>query len=188
MFVVGPNIMLDRKSADIFAPRVYIRVNGKLEAFRMFVFQGLKTFIVLLFKADHQFTYKFIESFTTFMNLNLPPISHQLDQVLSKVLGKEDPLRIIYFNQLNRALKFSNLINKEVFTPELILSINQMHETFQNDSDCMEQHMNNSFYWLVGIHSQGREIFFIFPPNYTSAKVDTEKKRNLAQYFQNLFV
>jgi hypothetical protein len=38
MFVVGPNIMLDRKSADVFAPRIYIRVNGKLEAFRMFVF------------------------------------------------------------------------------------------------------------------------------------------------------
>lgn len=75
MFVVGPHIAIDRRSVDIFAPRVYIKVNGKLEPFRMFVYQGLKTFVVLLFKVDHQFTYKFIESIQTFLNLNLPPIS-----------------------------------------------------------------------------------------------------------------
>ena len=92
--------------------------------------------------------------------------------MISKVLGKEDPIRFIYFNQMNLALKFSNLINKDVFTPELILSINQMHDAFLNDSECMEQHMNNSFYWLVGINSRGREFYLIFPPNYTSAKVD----------------
>ena len=28
----------------------------------------------------------------------------------------------------------------------------------------------------------------IFPPNYTSSKVDVEKKKTLAAYFQNLFV
>ena len=33
-------------------------------------------------------------------------------------------MRFVYFNQMNLALKFSNLINKEVFTPELILIVN----------------------------------------------------------------
>ncbi len=52
MFIVGPYITIDRKAVDIFAPRVYIKVNGKLEPFRMFVYQGLKTFVVLLFKVE----------------------------------------------------------------------------------------------------------------------------------------
>lgn len=79
-------------------------------------------------------------------------------------------------------------MNKEIFTPELILQINQIHESFQNDPDCMEQHMNNSYYWVVAINSMGREIYLIFPPNYTSAKVEVEKKKILAMYFQNLFI
>jgi hypothetical protein len=40
------------------------------------------------------------------------------------VLGKEDPIRFVYFNQMNLAMKFSNLVTKEVFTPELILLLN----------------------------------------------------------------
>ena len=39
---------------------------------------------------------------------------------------------------MNLAVKFSNLMTKEVFTPELILSLNQMHEQFQQDTDCLE--------------------------------------------------
>jgi hypothetical protein len=101
---------------------------------------------------------------------------------------KEDPIRFLYYNRLNLALKFSNLMTKDVFTPELILTVNQMHESFECDPECVEQHMNNSFYWIVGISSLGREIYMIFPPNYTSAKVDVEKKKVLAMYFQNLYL
>jgi hypothetical protein len=89
---------------------------------------------------------------------------------------------------MNLAVKFSNLQSKEVFTPELVLTINQMHEAFLNDPECVEQHMNNSFYWVVGLSSLGREIYLIFPPNYNSAKVDVEKKKILAMYFQNLYI
>jgi hypothetical protein len=104
------------------------------------------------------------------------------------VLAKEDPIRFLYYNRLNMAVKFSNLVSKEVFTPELILTVNQMHEAFDSDPECVEQHMNNSFYWVVGLSSLGREIYLIFPPNYTSAKVDVEKKKILAMYFQNLYL
>ena len=97
-------------------------------------------------------------------------------------------MRFVYFNQMNLAIKFSNLITKDIFTPELTLTINQMHDSFANDSDCVEQQMNNSIYWIVGIMSYGREIYLIFPPNYSSAKVDMEKKKILAAYFQNLFI
>ncbi len=58
-----------------------------------------------------------------------------------------------------------------------------MHDSFINDSDCVEQQMNNSIYWIVGIMSYSREIYLIFPPNYSSAKVDMEKKKILAAYF-----
>jgi len=51
---------------------------------------------------------------------------------------KEDPIRFLYYNRLNLALKFSNLMTKDVFTPELILTINQMHESFECDPECVE--------------------------------------------------
>lgn len=89
---------------------------------------------------------------------------------------------------MNLALKFSNLLDKDVFNLNMILLVNQMHDNFMTDSDCQEQHMNNSYYWLVGINSMGREIYLIFPPNYNSTKVESEKKKILGMYFQNLFV
>jgi Intu longin-like domain 3 len=125
---------------------------------------------------------------TTFLTQHVPVVSAQLEAVISKVVVKEDPIRFLYYNSMNMAIKFSNLVSKEVFTPELILTVNQMHESFDSDPECLEQHMNNSFYWVVGLSSLGREIYLIFPPNYTSVKVDVEKKKILAMYFQNLYI
>ena len=48
--------------------------------------------------------------------------------------------------------------------------------------------MNTSFYWVVGINSLGREIYLIFPPNYTNAKVEQEKTKIMTKYFANLFI
>jgi hypothetical protein len=57
---------------------------------------------------------------------------------VSKVLTKEDPIRFMYYNKMNMAVKFSNLVSKEIFTPELILTVNQMHEAFESDAECVE--------------------------------------------------
>mmetsp|Transcript_20031 Transcript_20031/g.14737 ORF Transcript_20031/g.14737 Transcript_20031/m.14737 type:complete len:114 (-) Transcript_20031:30-371(-) len=111
-----------------------------------------------------------------------------LDNMISKVMGKDDPIKFFYFNKMNLAIKFSNMLTKEVLNLDLILLLNQMHDAFLEDSELQEQHMNNSFYWMVGINSMGREIYLIFPPNYGSNKVEAEKKKILSMYFQNLFV
>ena len=79
-------------------------------------------------------------------------------------------------------------MNKDIFNLDLIHILNQTHEIFVTDPDCQEQHMNNSYYWLVGINSMGREVYLVFPPNYTSSKVESEKKKILGMYFQNLFI
>jgi len=147
----------------------------------------------MLFKIENEsdqfpFTYEFLTNLNSFLSLHVPAVSAQLESVVSKLVIKEDPIRFLYYNRLNLALKFSNMITKDVFTPELILTVNQMHEAFECDPECVEQHMNNSFYWVVGISSLGREIYMVFPPNYTSAKVDVEKKKVLAMYFQNLYI
>ncbi len=149
--------------------------------------------MTLLFKVEtpeqqYPFTYAMVLALNNFLAMHVPAVSAQLESVVTKVLQKEDPIRFLYYNKMNMAVKFSNLVSKEVFTPELILTVNQMHEAFESDEECVEQHMNNSFYWVVGISSLGREIYMIFPPNYTSAKVDIEKKKILAMYFQNLYI
>ena len=56
--------------------------------------------------------------------MHVPAVSAQLEGAVGKVLAKEDPIRFLYFNKMNMAVKFSNLVSKEVFTPELILTVN----------------------------------------------------------------
>ena len=48
--------------------------------------------------------------------------------------------------------------------------------------------MNTSYYWIVGVNSLGREIYLIFPPNYSNVKVEQEKTKIMNSYFANLFV
>jgi len=63
-----------------------------------------------------------------------------------------------------------------------------MHAKFVNDKDVVEQVQNTSIYWLIGFCSIGREIYLIFPANYTANKVDIEKKKIMDAYFENLFL
>lgn len=56
------------------------------------------------------------------------------------------------------------------------------------DEDLQEQQQNNQQYWLVGINTCGREVYMIMPGNYSSTKVESEKKKNISMYFQNLFL
>ena len=89
---------------------------------------------------------------------------------------------------MNLAIKLSNLQSKEVFSNDLKLILCQLHQQFEEDPDCLEQQMNTSYFWVVGINSLGREIYFIFPPNYSNAKVEQEKNKIMQTYFASLFV
>jgi hypothetical protein len=94
----------------------------------MLVYQGHRCLVTLLFKvegnAQYPFTYLLLSSLSNFLNMHVAAVSAQLESVVSKVLAKEDPIRFLYYNKMNMAVKFSNLVSKEVFTPELILTVN----------------------------------------------------------------
>lgn len=115
-----------------------------MKPFRMLVFQGHRCLVTLLLNEvedqshETRLNYKLLESINSFLSTHLPAVSQQLEAVVSKVLTKEDPIRFLYFNKMNMAVKFSNLVTKEVFTPDLILTVNQMHEAFENDPECVE--------------------------------------------------
>ena len=49
------------------------------------------------------------------------------------MMRQDDAVRYFYVNEMNMALKFSNLITKEVFTADLKHYINQMHIRFERD-------------------------------------------------------
>lgn len=125
----------------------------------------------------------------------MPILSQLIDEVLVKSSPGQspaspdpDPLRFFYFSRMNLAIKFNNLTTKDMLTVDLRLILNQMHEQFNDNPDCQELQTNTSFYWIVGINSLGREIFLIFPPNYTNAKVEQEKTKIMTKYFANLFL
>ena len=120
----------------------------------------------------------------------MPILSQLLDQIVAKPTQslQEDPLRFFYFSRMNLAVKLSNLVSKDVLTVELKLILAQLHQQFLDDPDCLEQQMNTSYFWVVGINSLGREIYFIFPPNYSNAKVEQEKNKIMQTYFASLFV
>lgn len=48
--------------------------------------------------------------------------------------------------------------------------------------------MNTAFYWVTGVNTLGREIYLVFPPNYSSVKVEQEKNKILKSYFGKLFM
>ena len=52
----------------------------------------------MLFKPDFEFKFKLLESLSLFLYKNLQPLSIALETVVSKVLGKEDPIRFFYYN------------------------------------------------------------------------------------------
>ena len=87
-------------------------------------------------------------------------------------MPQQDAIRFFYFSKMNLALKISNLQARDVLTLELKLILNQIHGQFESDPDCLEIQLNNAYYWVVGVNSLGREIYLVFPPNYTSSKVD----------------
>lgn len=84
----------------------------------------------ILLKPDYVYTYKVLEELTGFLTKHLPPLSNSLDQILNKVMGKDDPIRFLYYNKMNLAIKFSNMLTKDIFNLDLILLLNQMHDTF----------------------------------------------------------
>jgi hypothetical protein len=51
-----------------------------------------------------------------------------LEQIVSKALQAEETFRFFLFNHMNVAVKFSNLITREILNIELKLTINQMHD------------------------------------------------------------
>ena len=120
----------------------------------------------------------------------MPILSQLLDQIVAKPTQslQEDPLRFFYFSRMNLAIKLSNLSSKDVFSNDLKLILCQLHQQFVEDPECLEQQMNTSYFWIVGINSLGREIYLIFPPNYSNAKVEQEKNKIMHTYFSNLFI
>jgi hypothetical protein len=89
---------------------------------------------------------------------------------------------------MNLALKIENLGSKDVLTLDLKHILNQMHMQFQEDPEnCLEQSTNTAYYWVTGVNCLGREIYLVFPPNYSSVKVEQEKNKILKTYFKNLF-
>lgn len=109
----------------MFAPKVHFKTGDEgSEVYQMLVYYSGKTMLVLLFNENYVFNQTFLKSLEQFLPRNIPAISNNLDLVISKVLGKEDPIKFFYFNQMNLALKFSNLITKDVFNLDMILLLN----------------------------------------------------------------
>lgn len=124
------------------------------------------------------------------MSRQVVVLSQLLDQQISKPLPAADsePVRFFYFSKMNLALKISNLASKDVLTLDLKHVLNQMHGQFRQDPEnCLEQVTNTAFFWVVGVNTLGREIYLVFPPNYSSVKVEQEKQKIMNTYFVNLF-
>jgi len=173
-----------------FSPTVYLKdeKTGEIKVYRLMVYIGHKTMLALLFDVDFVFEYDFLSRLDAHLAKHAPIISQLIDISVNKVLQPDDPCKFFYYNEGNMAVKVSNLITREVFNFELKLALDQMHQAFMEDEDLQEQQQNNQQYWLVGINTCGREVYMIMPGTYSSTKVETEKKKNVSLYFQNLFL
>ena len=152
------------------------------------VYIGHKTMLALLLEEDFELEYDFLYRLDQHLAKHAPIISQLIDIAVNKVLQPDDPCKFFYYNEGNMAVKVSNLLTREIFDYGLKLQLDQMHQAFVEEPDLMEQQQNNQQYWLIGINTGGREVYMIMPGNYSSTRVETEKKKNIAMYFQNLFL
>ena len=134
-FVVGPHSFSDvggKATMQNFAPIVYFRdsATGEMKAYKLIVYIGHKTMLALLFKADFEFNYEFLSRLDGHLAKHAPIISQLIDIAVNKVLQPDDPCKFFYYNEGNMAVKVSNLITRDIFSFELKLSLDQMHETF----------------------------------------------------------
>tara|TARA_B110000285_G_C14987965_1_gene544810 strand:+ start:495 stop:890 length:396 start_codon:yes stop_codon:yes gene_type:complete len=128
-----------------FAPIVYFTDpnTGEVKSYKLVVYVGHKTMLALLFNSDFEFNYDYLCKLDAHLAKHAPIISQLIDIAVNKVLQPDDPCKFFYYNEGNMAVKVSNLITKDIFTFELKLALDQMHETFEEDPDLQEQQVNN---------------------------------------------
>ena len=102
------------------------------------VYVGHKTLLALLFDSEHVFTHEYLKRLDGHLQKHAPIISQLVDIAVQKTLLPDDPCKFFYYNEGNMAVKVSNLVTKDIFSPTLKLALNQMHEEFLEDSDLQE--------------------------------------------------
>ena len=123
-----------------FAPIVYFpdSKTGEMKAYKLMVYIGHKTMLALLFNADFEFDYEFLCKLDSHLAKHAPIISQLIDIAVNKVLQPDDPCKFFYYNEGNMAVKVANLITRDIFTFELKLALDQMHQAFDEDPDLQE--------------------------------------------------
>jgi len=58
--------------------------DNELQSFRMFVYLGYKTMLVLLLKPDVEFTHQFLNSINAHVSRQVPILSQLLEQIVNK--------------------------------------------------------------------------------------------------------
>ena len=136
-FVIGPhNLNETEQSMKFFAPVVHFKdENGQDVQYRILVYIGHKTLLILKFEVDFVFTYDFLSRLDSHLTKHVAVISNLIDQSVNKALQPDDPCKFFYYNEGNMAVKVSNLVTKDIFNYELKLQLNQMHEAFKDDED-----------------------------------------------------
>jgi len=186
-FLIGPHIVPNQPFVEVFAPYVWLKTkDGNLTKFQMFVYLGFKTLFALFLKLETHLTSEKLRDLNAYLSKQVGILSQQLDSQVSRPQAQSDTdqVRFFYFSKMNLAIKIDGLLSKDVLTLDLKHILNQMHQQFQEDPEnCLEQTMNTGFYWVAGINSLGREVYLIFPPNYSSSRVEQEKSKILKTYF-----
>ena len=96
-FLIGPQFQPKSQPAehvDVFAPTIYMQSEHSspdesesqqpLTPYKMLVFLGFKTMVVVFLKHDYKVNYKMLAALNTHLTRQVPILSQLLDQVVSK--------------------------------------------------------------------------------------------------------
>eukprot|EP00352_Strombidinopsis_acuminata_P009024 CAMPEP_0176354170 /NCGR_PEP_ID=MMETSP0126-20121128/12353_1 /TAXON_ID=141414 ORGANISM="Strombidinopsis acuminatum, Strain SPMC142" /NCGR_SAMPLE_ID=MMETSP0126 /ASSEMBLY_ACC=CAM_ASM_000229 /LENGTH=95 /DNA_ID=CAMNT_0017706205 /DNA_START=1202 /DNA_END=1489 /DNA_ORIENTATION=+ len=95
-----------------------------MKPYKLMVYQGYKTLMVMLFDEDTLYTAPMLKDLTNQLNKQLPGTSQMIEQIIQKGVSSNDQLRFFYFSKMNMAIKFSNDLTKTIFNFELKTLVN----------------------------------------------------------------
>jgi len=123
-FIIGPQIYKGKDFVDCYSPNVYIKEGKNMKPYKLMVYQGYKTLMVMLFDEDTLYTAPMLKDLTNQLNKQLPGTSQMIEQIIQKGVSSNDQLRFFYFSKMNMAIKFSNDLTKTIFNFELKTLVN----------------------------------------------------------------
>ena len=119
---------------------------------------------------------------------NYEKTSANLDKFITRSQQSEDTYRMMYFNNMNMAVKVSNKFNIMAFDSETVRMAIDIKAKLESDEEMLERMERSNNFWVLGFKGNERVVLALFPVALSLAKIEDEKKKLIDFFFSNIYI